>query len=190
MCRKKDFATLLLLFAAVACVASAARSPALTIATVSSEEAFTLDGRLINASGVTSWPVVVGDEIVTNASAANLSFQDGSLLKLAAHSHVKITGTVDQPTILLLAGNLDYRLVPNSKLKLVNALDHGQDTPNQQPDTEQAPSGASAGRPPMIPHDVMWGLMVAGVASGIGIGVAVAHSPKGPTAIPPITLAP
>ncbi len=90
------------------------------VASVSSSQSFALDGHAITAAGVTSWPVVVGDEITTSTAPAVMSFQDGSSVQLSPKSQAKITGTVESPKVLLTAGNLEYKLAPGSALSLAN----------------------------------------------------------------------
>lgn len=90
------------------------------IANVSSSQSFALDGHAITAAGVTSWPVVVGDEITTSAAPAVMSFQDGSIIQLAPRSQAKITGTIESPKVVLMAGNLQYKIAPGSALSLTN----------------------------------------------------------------------
>ena len=90
------------------------------VANVSSTQSFALDGHAITTAGVTSWPVVVGDEITTAAAPALMSFPDGSRLQLAPRSQAKIGGTVDRPKVLLTAGNMQYKLAPGSALSLVS----------------------------------------------------------------------
>ncbi len=90
------------------------------IASVSSTQSFALDGHAITTAGVTSWPLVIGDEITTAAASAVMSFPDGSRVQLAPQSQAKIIGTSEQPKVILTAGNLQYRLAPGSALSLAS----------------------------------------------------------------------
>ena len=105
------------LFAAFG-IASFASVP---IANVSSSHSFALDGHAITADGVTSWPLVLGDDITTSAAPAVMSFPDGTVIKLAPQSRAKITGTAAKPKLVLVAGNMEYKLAVNSPLLLTNA---------------------------------------------------------------------
>lgn len=120
--------------AAIFALMSFASAP---VANVSSSQSFALDGHAIKAAGITSWPVVVGDEITTSAAPAVMSFQDGSSVQLAPRSRVKISGTIESPKVVLTAGNLEYKLAPGSTLSLtkedVNSPDPGSGTPAPTP---------------------------------------------------------
>jgi len=90
------------------------------IATITSAEPFELDGHSVNTPGVSSFPVVVGDTVATNRGAAVLVFSDGSAMKLGSNSSVRIAGVEAKPKVVLLAGALDYKIVPGSKLSVTN----------------------------------------------------------------------
>ena len=92
------------------------------VATVSSPEPFTLDGRSVTVAGVASVPLGVGSEVATSTAPALLFFADGSSVKLAAGSRAKLTGSETQPKLVLLAGSLDYKVVLGSNLS-VTSLD-------------------------------------------------------------------
>ena len=90
------------------------------VATVTSAVPFALDGHSINTPGVSSFPVVVGDTVATSHGPAVLVFSDGSALKLGSNSSVRIGGLDAKPKIVLLAGALDYKLVPGSAVSVTN----------------------------------------------------------------------
>jgi hypothetical protein len=92
------------------------------VASVSTSESFRLDGRSVSAKGVASWPVVVGDELVTDAAPAQISFRDGSSIAQAAESSAKISGTSAAPVFVLVSGSLDYNLVKNSKVSVTRVV--------------------------------------------------------------------
>ncbi len=119
------------MLAAFQCV-SFASAP---VANVSSAEPLTLDGHSVFAPGVPSFPVVIGDQIATTTGPAILSFGDGSRLTLAPQSRVKVIGTNAKPTVVLTAGNLEYRLAAGSALSLTDT----EPSPNQDPNN-QAPT--------------------------------------------------
>jgi len=99
------------------------------LATVTSALPFNIDGHSINTPGVTSFPLVLGDAVATSLGPAVLIFQDGSAVKLGIHSSVKICGLAAKPKLVLVAGALDYRLVPGSDLAIAN-LDGEHNTPS------------------------------------------------------------
>jgi hypothetical protein len=90
------------------------------IATISSAEPFTLDGRAVAVIGITEVPLTVGNEVATSTAPAVLFFADGSSVKLAASSRAKLTGSEAQPKLVLLAGSLDYKVVLGSNLSVTN----------------------------------------------------------------------
>jgi hypothetical protein len=90
------------------------------VATVSSPEPFSLNGRSVTVSGVTEMPLAVGSEVATSSAPAVLFFVDGSSVKLAAGSRARLIGSEAQPKLVLLAGSLDYKLVLGSNLSVTN----------------------------------------------------------------------
>ncbi len=90
------------------------------IATITSAEPFALDGHPVNTPGVSSFPVVVGDTVATAKGPAVLVFPDGSAMKLGSNSSVRIAGVEASPKVVLLAGALDYKIVPGSSLSVTN----------------------------------------------------------------------
>jgi hypothetical protein len=95
------------------------------IATVTSATPFGLDGHFLNAPGVTSFPLVLGDTVMTANGAAVLLFEDGSIVKLGANSSARIAGVDASPKVVLLGGALDYKMTPGSSLVVTN-LDREQ----------------------------------------------------------------
>jgi hypothetical protein len=82
---------------------------------------FQLDGHTINTPGVTLWPLVLGDELTSSQnSPVIILFRDGSRVKLDAGARAKIAGSDEQPKVVLLAGTLDFKLVPKSNLNVTN----------------------------------------------------------------------
>lgn len=90
------------------------------IATVSSAEPFTVNGRAITPSDTKTWPLEVGNEIATSTAPAVLFFPDGSSVKLAKSSRAQLTGTDSQLKLILLSGSLDYKVVLGSNLSVTN----------------------------------------------------------------------
>lgn len=122
-------ARVLLILAAFQCV-SFASAP---VANVSSAEPLNIDGHSMFMPGVPSFPVVVGDQIATSTGPAIMSFSDGSRLTLAPQSRVKIIGSNAKPTVVLTAGNLEYRLAAGSALTLTDTDPTNQDPNGQAP---------------------------------------------------------
>ncbi len=148
------------------------------VANVSSAEPLTLDGHSISAPGVSSWPVVVGDQVATTTAPAIMSFTDGSRLTLAPQSRVKIIGTNAKPTVVLTAGNLEYKLAAGSPLSLTDT----EPPPNPDPQN-QAPAQVG-GRVVSSKAVIIIGILAAaGLIAIIPIVNALHTSP----AIPPIS---
>jgi hypothetical protein len=116
MCRT---AILILFTAGIQCAMFAAPAP--TIANVSSARDFVLDGHMVAAAGVSSWPLVNGDDVKTTTQPAIVYFKDGSRVQLSPASHVKVTGTSDAPKVTLMAGYLGFKKTTGSALALVDA---------------------------------------------------------------------
>jgi hypothetical protein len=98
-------------------------SAAGSLASVTSAEAFSVDGVTLSSPGVSSWPLISNDEIATKASGALLTFRDGSAIKLAPLSRIKLGGTEAAPQVLIMAGNLESKIAPGSKLMITRAVD-------------------------------------------------------------------
>jgi hypothetical protein len=103
--------------AALATVCSAAGS----VASVTSAQPFSVDGVNLANPGVSSWPLVSNDEVSTAAGAALMTFRDGSAIKLAPQSRIRLSGSPGSPEVILIAGNLDTKLAPGSKLIVMKA---------------------------------------------------------------------
>ena len=55
------------------------------VATLTSDSAFTLDGRSVSVTGVNSWPLVLGDEISALDAPVSLVLQGGTRVQVSAH---------------------------------------------------------------------------------------------------------
>jgi hypothetical protein len=151
--------------AALATVCSAAGS----VASVTSAQPFLVDGVQLSNPGVNSWPLISNDEVSTTAGAALMTFRDGSAIKLAPQSRVRLAGTTVAPQVILIAGNLDTKLVPGSKLMVTRAADDKDN--GAVPDYSQATTGARANNnTPFRRAALMY--FSSGVALA-GLGVAV-----------------
>lgn len=115
------------------CAFGLASFAAAPIATVSSSQSFALDGHAITTAGVTSWPLVLGDQVTTSSVPALVSFPDGSRIQLAPRSEARIIGTTENPKVVLIAGNLQYKLAPGSALSLTNSGGGGTPSPSPVP---------------------------------------------------------
>lgn len=121
--------------AALATVCSAAGS----VASVTSVQPFAVDGVNLVNPGVSSWPLVTDDEVATTSGAALMTFRDGSAVKLAPQSKVRLAGSSIAPEVILIAGNIDTKLAPGSKLLITRA---SGDKDNGSPDYSPANSSA------------------------------------------------
>ncbi len=109
--------------AALATVCSAAGS----VASVSSAQPFSVDGVNLVNPGVTSWPLVSNDEVSTASGAALMTFRDGSAVKVAPQSRIRLAGTTLSPQVILIAGNVDTKIAPGSKLIVTKASANDKD---------------------------------------------------------------
>jgi hypothetical protein len=92
-----------LVFVLPMAVSVSALSP---VATLTSDEPFTLDGHSMAVTGVNSWPLVLGDEIDTLDAPVVLVFQSGAKIQVAAHSRVKLAGSSKQPNVVVEGGKI------------------------------------------------------------------------------------
>ena len=91
-----------------------------TIGNVTSSGTFSMRGVPVKIEGVPSWPLVVGDDLTTNASAASIQFVDGSRVTLAQKSKAVLTKIDGKLTLRLVSGTMEYKLVRGSGLSLLN----------------------------------------------------------------------
>ncbi len=80
------------------------------VATATSSQPFTLHGETVNPSGVPSWPVMAGDEIVAGSAPVTLTFSDGSRISLAPGSKAKLEEAGGKVVFRLLVGEAAYDL--------------------------------------------------------------------------------
>jgi|GEM_PF-6783584 len=112
--------------ATLATVCSAAGS----VANVTSAQPFAVDGVNLATPGVSSLPLVSNDDVSTTTGAALMTFRDGSAIKLAPQSHIRLAGSALAPEVILIAGNVDTKLAPGSKLLVTRATDKDNGTPD------------------------------------------------------------
>lgn len=122
---------------AVATVCSAAGS----VASVTSAQPFAVDGVTLSNPGVNSWPLISNDEVSTREGAALMTFRDGSAIKLAPESRIRLAGSTAAPQVILLAGNIDTKLAPGSRLLVTRAAANDD---NGTPDIGPASTGVRA----------------------------------------------
>jgi hypothetical protein len=92
-----------------------------SVASVTSAQPLSVDGVTLANPGVASWPLISNDEVATTSGGALMTFRDGSAIQLAPQSKVKVMGTPAAPEVVLLAGNLDTKLAPGSRLLVMRA---------------------------------------------------------------------
>ena len=98
------------------------------VASVSSAQAFNLDGTLVSNPGVNSWPLVINDDVATSTSGAVVNFHDGSRVDVGRNSRLQLTGSDENPRVILLAGKMSYNLAPGSHLTVLALNAQAPDT--------------------------------------------------------------
>ena len=99
------------------------------VASVSSASDFTLRGAKVVAAGVTSWPVLAGDGILTGSSPARVRFQDGTVVNLGPASNAKLEQTSDGMLFRLISGAMTYTVSANSTVSMFSGQSSLQATP-------------------------------------------------------------
>jgi len=162
--------TVLLTAAAAFRFVSFASAP---VATVSSAEPVTLAGHSVSAPGVSSWPLVTGDEIATSTAPATILFRDGSSVALSARSSARLTGTSTQPKLVLIAGSLNYKIVPGSKLALSRSEAGNDEGSAVDQDSTGSPSGPPSAAATISAPSISTGSVVAGVLVAAGVTMII-----------------
>jgi hypothetical protein len=132
-----------------------------SVATVTSAVPFMLDGHAVSSPGVSSFPVVVGDTVTTSDGPAVLLFHDGSTVKLAENSSVRLNAVGANTNVVLLVGALDYKLIPGSNIKVSNL---------EKPASAEPTSAVQSARPSVRATLTSPTFIVS--ASGAAVGVA------------------
>jgi hypothetical protein len=91
-----------------------------TVGNITSAGTFSLRGVPVKTEGVPSWPMVVGDELTTSASAASIQFADGSRVTLAQKSKAAVTKKDGVVTLRLVSGAMEFKRASGSTLVLLN----------------------------------------------------------------------
>lgn len=103
---------LLLSVTAVVCLAAA------PIANVSGTEPFKVSGVSVPVSGVSSWPVIAGDELQIGNAPVVLTFKDGSRVTLGKNSRATVEGKSKNAALRLLDGAMAFTLINGSSVRL------------------------------------------------------------------------
>jgi hypothetical protein len=91
------------------------------VATVTSGDPFSLNGATMPVQGISSWPVVAGDEISASAGAATVSFAAGSKVTLAKGAKARIETRGKKKVVRLVEGTGWYSAPASSELLLYAA---------------------------------------------------------------------
>lgn len=100
---------------AVVCLAA---SP---IANVSSTGPYKVSGVSIPVAGVSSWPVIAGDELSVGNASVVLTFRDGSRVTLGKNSRATVEGKSQSAVLRLLDGVMAFTLGRGSNVRLYSA---------------------------------------------------------------------
>jgi len=111
------FSTTMALALSLVTVASAAS----TLGTASSGVEFALNGVAIHPEGVSSWPVIAGDEVHSGAGPVVIRFQDGSRVTLGEQSRVRLVRNGSAVSVNLVGGEAQFSLAPESTLQVLNS---------------------------------------------------------------------
>lgn len=89
----------------VACTSAAvAASP---VGKLSASAGVSIAGSEISFKGIPSWPILAGDQIRTSSSMAMLILSDGSQVRIAPNSSVRIETTAGKQTVRVLEGQVN-----------------------------------------------------------------------------------
>lgn len=94
-------------------------SAAEPLAVITSAGPFELSGVTVPVTGVPSWPLVEGDEVVTKHSGAILMFDKETKVVLDKDSAVELKRQDSRTTLELLRGALKYSLPAGSLLQIL-----------------------------------------------------------------------
>ena len=135
------------------------------VASVTASGHFKLSGVDVPATAAAGVPAAFGDVISTFEDGAVVRFLN-AVVTLGPKSSVRIEAKGDQIVVRLLSGSLQYKLAADSKIVILNK---GQGVGT---DLEGSVIASGAGKTlPIV-------LGSAGVAGGIGAGVALTKAPK------------
>jgi hypothetical protein len=92
------------------------------IATATGGPNLQINGKTAATAGAPNWPLAIGDELLTGAVPAVVSFPDGARLTLAAGTKI-VVQVCDRCVAQLFQGSIEYHKSASSKLE-VCALGH------------------------------------------------------------------
>ena len=84
------------------------------IASVSGTEPFKVSGVSVPVAGVSSWPVIAGDELQVGNAPVVLTFKDGSRVTLGRNSRATVEGKSKNAALRLLDGAMAFTLAGSS----------------------------------------------------------------------------
>jgi hypothetical protein len=88
------------------------------IGTITSSSTFELSGSAVTIEGVSSWPLVPGQNVVAGASSLTIVFRDGSRITLAPGSRLDTDS--GGSAVNLTGGAMQFSLVSSSSIKIRN----------------------------------------------------------------------
>ena len=106
---------LLVYISAAVCLAAA------PIANVSGTEPFKVSGVSVPVSGIASWPVIAGDELLAGNASVVLTFKDGTRVTLGKNSRATVEGKSKNLALRLLDGAMAFTLSRGSSVRLYSA---------------------------------------------------------------------
>jgi hypothetical protein len=109
------------LVALVVCVSAVVCLAASPIANVSGTEPFKVSGVSVPVAGVSSWPVIAGDELMVGNAPVVLTFKDGSRVTLGKNSRATVEGKNKNAALRLLDGAMAFTLSRGSSVRLYSA---------------------------------------------------------------------
>lgn len=151
-----------------------------SVATVTSAVPFMLDGHAVSSPGVSSFPVVVGDTVTTSDGPAVLLFHDGSTVKLAENSSVRLNAVGANTNVVLLVGALDYKLIPGSNIKVSNL---------EKPASAEPTSAVQSARPSVRATLTSPTFIVSASGAAVGVATSLMASSSSTSAVGSSTVA-
>jgi len=91
------------------------------LANVSSTEPFLVSGVKVPVEGVSSWPVIAGDELKAGNAPVVLTFKDGTRVTLGKNSRATVEGKSKNAALRLLEGAMAFTLMKGSNVRLYSA---------------------------------------------------------------------
>jgi hypothetical protein len=88
------------------------------VANVTSPDAFNLNGERTSAVGVSSWPLVVGDEVATLTSTVLIRFSDKSLIAIDKESSLKLEKANQDIIVRLTTGSMRFKVEPGARIQV------------------------------------------------------------------------